>query len=268
MTTTLTFHTTTFSIIDRDGQPWLKSAEIAKALGYSRSDKISKLYTANRDEFTSAMTETLESRFSDNLRSKTRIFSLRGAHLLAMFARTPLAAEFRRWVLDILDRETQLKPQPETTLPASNDITPLVADPYQPYREVTDLACKVAALHGRGALVALLAQFDAKTLYQVPVSRLPEFVAICQKITHQSSHALPSPVEEPKPKPKSTHRQISHHRQWRDPAKAEGMLIAMRLKLEEMYDFSLITPERAEWMHQVGVIGPRQIVKLRRLMMP
>jgi prophage antirepressor-like protein len=34
---------------------------------------------------------------------KTRIFSLRGAHLLAMFARTKVAKEFRRWVLDILD---------------------------------------------------------------------------------------------------------------------------------------------------------------------
>lgn len=34
-----------------------------------------------------------------------RIFSLRGAHLLGMFARTERAVEFRRWVLDILDRE-------------------------------------------------------------------------------------------------------------------------------------------------------------------
>jgi hypothetical protein len=32
-----------------------------------------------------------------------RIFSLRGAHLLGMFARTARAAEFRRWVLDILE---------------------------------------------------------------------------------------------------------------------------------------------------------------------
>lgn len=35
----------------------------------------------------------------------TRVFSLRGAHLIAMFSRTPVAKEFRRWVLDILDRE-------------------------------------------------------------------------------------------------------------------------------------------------------------------
>ena len=27
------------------------------------------------------------------------------AHLIAMFARTPVAKEFRKWVLDILDKE-------------------------------------------------------------------------------------------------------------------------------------------------------------------
>ncbi len=33
------------------------------------------------------------------------IFSLRGAHLIAMFSRTAVAIEFRRWVLDVLDKE-------------------------------------------------------------------------------------------------------------------------------------------------------------------
>lgn len=43
-------------------------------------------------------------------RIKMRVFSLRGAHLLAMFARTTVAKEFRRWVLDILDREVNNSP--------------------------------------------------------------------------------------------------------------------------------------------------------------
>ncbi|MXC43636.1 hypothetical protein FQZ37_26145, partial [Escherichia coli] len=30
--------------------------------------------------------------------------------MIAMFARTPVAKEFRRWVLDILDREVQQSP--------------------------------------------------------------------------------------------------------------------------------------------------------------
>jgi hypothetical protein len=46
---------------------------------------------------------------------ETRIFSLRGAHLLGMFARTPIAADFRRWVLDILDKETA---QEQPAIPA------------------------------------------------------------------------------------------------------------------------------------------------------
>lgn len=36
------------------------------------------------------------------------MFSLRGCHLIAMFATTDKAKEFRRWVLDILDREVAL----------------------------------------------------------------------------------------------------------------------------------------------------------------
>jgi len=38
-------------------------------------------------------------------KQQTRVFSLRGAHLLGMFARTEKAKAFRKWVLDILDRE-------------------------------------------------------------------------------------------------------------------------------------------------------------------
>ena len=30
---------------------------------------------------------------------QVRVFSLRGCHLLAMFSKTPVAKEFRRWVL-------------------------------------------------------------------------------------------------------------------------------------------------------------------------
>ncbi|MDQ9668887.1 hypothetical protein RF033_15005, partial [Serratia marcescens] len=49
-----------------------------------------------------------------------RIFSLRGAHLIGMFARTKLAKEFRKWVLDILDQEigavtNEMPPEQTTT---------------------------------------------------------------------------------------------------------------------------------------------------------
>lgn len=114
MSQSLVFQNTTFSVVDRNGQPWLRASEIAQALGYSRSDKVGQLYERNADEFTDQMTaviETLTLGVSEtktcgvNLTTKTRIFSIRGAHLLAMFARTAIAKEFRIWLLDLADRE-------------------------------------------------------------------------------------------------------------------------------------------------------------------
>ncbi|CAI2468981.1 Bro-N domain-containing protein [Serratia liquefaciens] len=84
---------------------WLTSADIAKALQYKSAKSITNLFNQNSDEFTSGMTQVIESVTSGNYRKKVRIFSLRGAHLIAMFARTAVAKEFRRWVLDILDKQ-------------------------------------------------------------------------------------------------------------------------------------------------------------------
>ncbi|MFM4843507.1 P22AR C-terminal domain-containing protein [Aeromonas caviae] len=113
------FHDTQFTVIPHHGQPWLTAAQIAQALGYAREDAVSRIYTRNADEFTSNMTTTVKLtvvRQTGSVEMENRIFSLRGAHLIAMFSRTALAKEFRRWVLDVLDRETTAHPQPLTTL--------------------------------------------------------------------------------------------------------------------------------------------------------
>lgn len=93
---------------------WLTSADVAKALGYKNTKSISNLFAQYDDEFSDGMTMVIESVTnginSSSRRMKVRVFSLRGAHLIAMFARTPVAKEFRRWVLDILDREVQHSP--------------------------------------------------------------------------------------------------------------------------------------------------------------
>lgn len=89
---------------------WLTSAEIANALQYKSAKSVTNLFNQNADEFTSGMTQVIESVTSGNYRKKVRVFSLRGAHLIAMFARTDVAKEFRRWVLDILDREMMHSP--------------------------------------------------------------------------------------------------------------------------------------------------------------
>lgn len=101
--TVLAFHETTFEVVDRDGEAWLRGAQIALALGYKNAENaIKDLYARNAAEFTEHMTAVIELPTAGGVQ-KVRIFSLRGAHLLGMFARTALAAEFRRWALDILD---------------------------------------------------------------------------------------------------------------------------------------------------------------------
>lgn len=90
---------------------WLTSSDLAKALEYSNSRAVTMIYNKYADEFSSGMTQVLEVSTSGNYRKKVRVFSLRGAHLIAMFSRTDVAKEFRRWVLDILDREVESQPE-------------------------------------------------------------------------------------------------------------------------------------------------------------
>ncbi|WP_368731433.1 Bro-N domain-containing protein [Enterobacter cloacae] len=90
------------------GCVWFTSADLAAALKYKSTKSITNLFNQNSDEFSDGMTQVIESVTSGNYRKKVRVFSLRGAHLIAMFARTEVAKEFRRWVLDILDREVSI----------------------------------------------------------------------------------------------------------------------------------------------------------------
>ncbi len=102
------FHGVSLSPVDNVPGIWLTSTDVAKALGYKNTKSITNLFNQNSDEFSEGMTQVIESVTSGNYRKKVRVFSLRGAHLIAMFARTDVAKEFRRWVLDILDREVSI----------------------------------------------------------------------------------------------------------------------------------------------------------------
>lgn len=55
------------------------------------------------------------------------------------------------------------------------------------------------------------------------------------------------------------------NRQWADAKVAEETLKTMRVKLEDMYDFKLISPTSAEKLAKAGTIGPRQWPKLKDL---
>ena len=106
MTQALTFNDITLTPISHQNSLWIRAVELAKALGFKREDQAAKIYRAHADEFTPDMAQLVE--ITDNADSafpvKSLIFSLRGCHLVAMFARTPVAKAFRRWVLDVLDR--------------------------------------------------------------------------------------------------------------------------------------------------------------------
>jgi len=107
----LTFNAIQFHPIQQnDDQIWITSSELARALGYAREDSVSRIYDRKSDEFTSDMSTTVKLtvvRATGSVELDNRIFSLRGCHLITFFARTPVAKEFRKWVLDILDREVQ-----------------------------------------------------------------------------------------------------------------------------------------------------------------
>ena len=112
----LSFRNVQFDVVDQHGQPWLRSSQIAEALGYGQENRITDLYNRNADEFTDAMTSLvkLHPRNEDaGQMREVRIFSLRGCHLLGMFARTAIAKEFRKWALDVLDQQAAFNAHPD-----------------------------------------------------------------------------------------------------------------------------------------------------------
>jgi len=88
-----------------DDQIWITSSELAFALGYKHADSVTRIFNRNLDEFTENMTRVIDNPQTVNL--TVRIFNLQGAHLVTFFARTPIAKEFRKWVLDVLEKEVQ-----------------------------------------------------------------------------------------------------------------------------------------------------------------
>ena len=103
MTTALTFNSVTLTPVLNQGSLWIRAAELARALGYDNEKSVSNIYARHKDEFSNDMSVVINL-MTTGIPAMTRIFSLRGCHLLAMFARTPVTKAFRKWVLDVLDR--------------------------------------------------------------------------------------------------------------------------------------------------------------------
>lgn len=127
---TLTFNQTSIQPVPRpDNQIWITASDLANALGYARADAVSRIFDRNQDEFDGCMSLTVNltvNGINNSLRHKSvRIFSLRGCHLVAMFAKTELAKQFRRWVLDLLAQQGKPKPdlpQVQQTMPTRDQL--------------------------------------------------------------------------------------------------------------------------------------------------
>ncbi len=100
----LCFRDTTLDVIMHDQKPWISSRQLGQVLGYAREDAVNKVFERKADEFSSGMTRNVKMTLQGQTR-EIRVFSLRGCHLVAMFAKTPVAKEFRKWVLDVLEKE-------------------------------------------------------------------------------------------------------------------------------------------------------------------
>lgn len=158
--TTLTFQNTTLSVINQNNQIWLTTKEIGKGLGYRNpSADIANLYNRNADEFTPEMTALVEMQTAGGLQ-KVRIFSLRGAHLIAMFARTKIAKAFRKWVLDVLDEEVK-----KSTALLPNTITP---EQQQTIQSAVQQAHHRTGLHWQDIYRQLKAMFHIAKYDQLP----------------------------------------------------------------------------------------------------
>lgn len=110
----LTFNGFEFNVIEHSGMQYLTLPEIAAVLyekeGGAQTDtpsvesRVRKLYQRHADEFRKDMTALIRMQTAGGMQ-EVRVFSLRGCHLLGMFARTTVAKQFRSWALDVLDAQ-------------------------------------------------------------------------------------------------------------------------------------------------------------------
>lgn len=198
MTTALTFNDVTLSPISHQNSLWIRAVELAHALGYAQENSVSRIYRSNSDEFTPDMTQVIE--ISDGadsaLSTKARIFSLRGCHLVAMFARTPVAKAFRRWVLDVLDK-LDAEQHAALSSPTPDDftgtlsITPSTTEDRKPLRALVGSWAQVSGLPFAACWNQLKAAFNLANIKELPQEWIPDALAWVQA----RIDALPAPAQ-------------------------------------------------------------------------
>jgi len=197
----LSFNAVEFATISRNSQPWVRSPQIAEALGYSQANRINDIYTRHADEFTDEMTAVVKLP-TEGGEQDVRIFSLRGCHLLAMFARTPVAKAFRKWVLDVLDRlDKERQPVTERHELADAPITP---DQQCTLRALVKARIEAIpeAERPKGLHPQIWSRFNnhfrLARYCQLPQCRMSEAVAYLTQMELTPAKALPAAPEQPR----------------------------------------------------------------------
>ncbi|MDE9483235.1 hypothetical protein KKJ06_22480 [Xenorhabdus bovienii] len=115
MSTALTFKEHEITPFDNsDNKIWFTGEQLAGLLGYADMKQVNKIYQRHKDEFTETMTTVVKVTASaksmsyGELSSDVRLFSSRGAHLIGMVSRTKVAKELRKWLLDIIEKESNI----------------------------------------------------------------------------------------------------------------------------------------------------------------
>ena len=97
MSNIVQFHNHKIELLRHNGQDYMTLSQIGGALEVRENNGLSKIYNAHKEEFDEEMSCLVKQG-----RTRVRIFNREGAWLIGMFARTPKAVEFRRWVLKVL----------------------------------------------------------------------------------------------------------------------------------------------------------------------
>ncbi len=101
MNNLVVFNNNNIELIEHNNQAYMTQRQIAVALDFKSPVGVSDLYNAHADEFDEEMSCLIKKG-----RTRVRIFNREGAWLIGMFARTPVAADFRKWVLKTLGSVT------------------------------------------------------------------------------------------------------------------------------------------------------------------
>lgn len=109
MNNTVVFNNNNIELIEHNNQAYMTLSQIASALEFKHSSQVNDVFSRHADEFDEEMSCLIKKG-----RTRVRIFNREGAWLIGMFARTPVAADFRKWVLKVLG---QTENQNSTVVP-------------------------------------------------------------------------------------------------------------------------------------------------------